>query len=111
MIKFLEQTLVEQLSITDHEIEYRKHLFDFTDADVARLLAWRDYMAGRADEVVGQFYARQAEKPEIAAVIGDAESLKRLHATFRQYLLELFGGVYDKSYVNKRLRIGKSTGA
>jgi len=107
MIKFLEQTLVEQLNITDHEIEYRKHLFDFTEADAARLLAWRDYMAGRAEDLVGQFYARQTEKPEIAAVIGDAESLKRLHATFCQYLLELFDGVYDKSYVDKRLRIGK----
>ncbi len=107
MIEFLEQTLVEQLNITDHEIEYRKHLFDFTEADVARLLAWRDYMVGRAEELVAKFYARQVEKVEVATVIGDAETLKRLHVTFHQYLLELFDGVYDKNYVDKRLRIGK----
>jgi len=107
MFKFIEQTLVEQLNISDHEIEYRKHLFDFTETDVTRLLAWRDYMADRAEELTAEFYARQVEKSEVATIIGDAITLKRLHTTFHQYLLEMFGGIYDKGYVEKRLRIGK----
>jgi diguanylate cyclase (GGDEF)-like protein len=107
MTKFLEQTLVEQLNLTEHEVQYRKHLFDFTDEDVGRLVSCRHFIAGRVEELVRQFYIKQVKNPEIAKIIGDAETLRNLHRTFCRYVLELFDGNYDRDYVSGRLHIGK----
>lgn len=107
MIQPLTQTLVEQLNLNQHEIEYRKHLFNFTETDVACLTDWHDYMAGCVENIVVQFYSRQVESAEIAEIIGDADTLRRLHVVFIKHVLELFGGVYDIDYVNSRLRVGK----
>lgn len=107
MIQPLTQTLVEQLNLSQHEIDYRKHLFNFTDADATHLLDWHGYMTGCVENIVSEFYNRQVESAEIAEIIGDADTLQRLHVVFNKYVLELFGGVYDIDYVNKRLRVGK----
>lgn len=48
----------------------------------------------------------QTSVPEIALLIGDADTLRRLHAAQRQYVLDLFGGSTGIEYVNNRLRIG-----
>ena len=107
MVDFLDKTLVDQLNLTEHKIEYRKHLLNFTKADAVRLASWYDYIELRVEEVVSRFYEQQTKETEIAEVIGDVETLNRLRSFLNEYILELFNGVYGKHYVNKRLRIGK----
>lgn len=103
----IDKTLAEQLQITEREIAARKAMLGFTAADESALLGLKDIVAANADDVVGQFYQAQLNYPEIALLIGDADTLRRLQAAMRRYLLELFEGFYDIQYVNKRLRIGK----
>ncbi|MEO5374181.1 MAG: GGDEF domain-containing protein [Alphaproteobacteria bacterium] len=107
MVNITNQTLLEQMHITDREIEMRKRLFDFTDKDVAHLVACKERVAENLDAIVDEFYAIQVSHPEVALVIGDAETLNRLKASMRRYIVELFEGYYDAEYVNKRLRVGK----
>jgi len=56
MPKPIQLTLAEQLNITPHEIEYRKHLFDFTDADAQRLAACHGLIERQASAIVNTFY-------------------------------------------------------
>lgn len=49
---------------------------------------------------------KQTAVDEIALLIGDADTLRRLHSAQRTYMLSLFDGYYDIEYVNNRLRIG-----
>jgi diguanylate cyclase (GGDEF)-like protein len=101
-----DRTLREQMHITDLEIERRKTLLRFT-ADDADLLAEMLPLAKlEVDDIVARFYAEQTAIPQISVLIGDADTLRRLHRTMRDYILDLFSGVYDAAYVNKRLRIG-----
>ena len=44
--------------------------------------------------------------PDIALLIGDADTLSRLRNAQEAYILDLFSGFYDIEYVNHRLRIG-----
>ena len=60
----------------------------------------------RLDTIVDTFYGIQTSNPEIAALIGDADTLDRLQAAQRRYILDLFNGTYDLEYANNRLRIG-----
>lgn len=103
----LQQTLSEQMRINDHEIERRKVLLSFLDADAAVLKQCQKWIEPLVEPIVTRFYAAQTQLPEISLVIGDKETLSRLHTSMEGYTLELFSGQYDKMYVDKRLRIGK----
>lgn len=101
-----DQTLLEQMRITEFEMEARKALCSFTRADVTALLACRAIVEQNIDALVELFYQSQTGVTEIALLIGDAETLARLKTAQRRYVLDLFSGVYDLDYVNNRLRIG-----
>ncbi|MEQ1772595.1 MAG: GGDEF domain-containing protein [Burkholderiales bacterium] len=105
-MKQTERTLLEQMRITEFEVEHRKALLGFTAADVDYLLKMRTVVRGSIDAVVTAFYERQAEIDDIALVIGDADTLRCFQIAQKRYVLQLFEGVYDIEYVNSRLRVG-----
>ena len=105
-VKQTDQTLLEQMRITAFDIEHRKRLFSLTDEDVQALVNARPLVEREIDALVAQFYEMQTSVPEIALVIGDADTLNRLRSAQSQYVIDLFSGFYDMEYVNNRLRIG-----
>jgi diguanylate cyclase (GGDEF)-like protein len=107
MMDQLDKTLAEQLHINEREVAHRKALLDLSNDEVKLLARHRPFIAENVDNIVSRFYERQVAEPEIALLIGDAETLSRLKAAMRSYILELFSGHYDTDYVNRRLRIGK----
>lgn len=105
-MKQTNQTLLEQMQITEFEIEFRQSLFGFGKRDAEILVACKPTIERKIDELVDQFYRLQTSISEIALLIGDADTLGRLRSAQRRYILDLFSGVYDLEYVNNRLRIG-----
>ncbi len=105
-MKKTEQTLLEQMRITEFEVEHRKNLFAFSNADAQLLLSFRPTIEHIVDSVVTEFYQMQTSIPEIALLIGDSDTLARLRSAQRRYILDIFSGLYDLEYVNNRLRIG-----
>ena len=105
-MKQTDQTLLEQMRITDFEVDYRKTLFSLTEEDAHLLVKARTLIGVKIDFVVDQFYETQTSVPEIALLIGDADTLRRLRSAQRKYVNDLFGGFYNLEYVNNRLRIG-----
>ena len=103
----LNKTLAEQLQISEMEIEKRKKLLEFSQEDAELLRSYKPLIAKYLDGIVKTFYDHQLQVPEIALLIGDAETFRRLESAMHRYVLDLFDGHYDEEYVNKRLRIGK----
>lgn len=101
-----DQTLVEQMKISDVEISRRKDLLNLTSDDIKVLTAHKLLMDENIDSIVEAFYVQQTQIDEISLLIGDADSLMRLKKALRKYILDLFSGYYDTEYVNNRLRIG-----
>lgn len=101
-----QQTLLEQMRITEFEITHRKELFGINDDDIEILKKCRDFIEPRVIQMVDDFYEKQTSVPEIALLIGDADTLRKLKNSQHKYLLSLFSGIYDLEYVNNRLRIG-----
>ena len=95
-----------QMQITDSEVARRKELLHFGADDLALLEQCRRFIAQELDDIVEEFYRVQTSIEEIALLIGDADTLRRLHAAQRKYVLDLFSGCSDLEYVNDRLRIG-----
>lgn len=102
-----EQSLLDQMGISDREIARRLHFLDFTDQDQRHVVVARELVESQLAELVENYYKFQLEDPEIAAAIGDIETLKRLKRYMGDYIRSIFAGEYDASYVNSRLRIGK----
>jgi len=105
-MKTTDQSLLEQMRITELEVDYRKALYFFTEADVRSLRSCGPMIENNVDSLVERFYELQTGIREIALVIGDADTLARLRSAQRRYVLDLFSGEYDLEYVNNRLRIG-----
>ncbi len=105
-MKITDKTLLEQLRITEFEIDNRKKLFAFSSEDIQALLAVKDVVARNIDATVDRFYDLQTSVTEIALLIGDADTLQRLRNAQCKYVADLFNGSYDIEYVNNRLRIG-----
>ncbi|BCN92371.1 sensor histidine kinase [Thiomicrorhabdus immobilis] len=101
-----DQTLLEQMRITELEIENRKTLFNISVEDAEILSGVKPQIELEIDRLVKQFYELQTNVPEIALLIGDADTLGRLRTAQRKYVIDLFSGFYDIEYVNNRLRIG-----
>jgi diguanylate cyclase (GGDEF)-like protein len=102
----INKSLLEQMRITDFELEKRKALLLLTEYDIQLLRACRSHIDLEIDQIVEDFYAIQTKIPDVAVIIGDSDTLARLKAAQRRYMLDLFNGVYDLEYVNHRLRVG-----
>ena len=77
-MKQTDQTLLEQLRITEFEIENRQHLFAIDKEDIALIVECQPLVEASLDQIVGQFYDHQTSVPEIALLIGDADTLERI---------------------------------
>jgi diguanylate cyclase (GGDEF)-like protein len=106
MMKPTDQSLADQMHLHEVEIARRKELFGLTQEDGGHLSVARSAILEDIEAIVDEFYERQTSIPEVAVVIGDRETLERLHAAQRTYVGELFSGCYDRDYVNSRLRVG-----
>ncbi len=101
-----DKTLLQQMRITESEVESRKALLSFTSQDVDALRACSPFIHDNLESIVTEFYRQQTSITEIALLIGDADTLSRLRYAQRKYIIDIFSGIYDLEYVNNRLRIG-----
>lgn len=101
-----DKTLLEQMKITDLEIQLRRDLLGLETKDFTELGNYQSTIAANIDSIVDEFYTTQTQVDEIALLIGDSDTLNRLREAQRSYVLDLFGGDYGEEYVNNRLRIG-----
>ena len=107
MNKDINQTLAEQLFITESDIRNRKAHLGFDEKDEKILAANKSFIHKHVDAIVNAFYERQIELNEVSLLIGDVETLHRVKISMRRFILEMFDGIYNADYVNRRLRSGK----
>lgn len=101
-----DQSLIQQLGITPYDLRQRQLLFQITERDSTILRKARPHIEPHIERLVATFYEGQLAIPDVAVLIGDAESLNRVARALRRYISEILTGVIDMDYVNSRLRIG-----
>ncbi len=101
-----DYSLFEQMHLNEDEIAKRMKLLEL-DGNTAKLLSSQKLVIEEnVETIVKEFYKIQTSIEEIMLLIGDADTLKRLQTVQKTYILDLFSGNYDSTYVNNRLRIG-----
>lgn len=101
-------TLLSDLDIDKEELDHRKRLTQFDSADRERLSAMEPIFDEIEEQTVDAFY-RHLQSHEATTEIFDRSerSIDQLKELQAQYLRELGEGSYDRSYFQKRARIGK----
>ncbi|MCG8683957.1 MAG: GGDEF domain-containing protein [Desulfobacterales bacterium] len=101
-----EQSLLEQMKISNREIRERKALLGFNEDDVKTLAGLKPKVADAIEVVVEAFYEKILQFDEMDRLIGDSGTLSRLKNYQRNYIVTLFEGEYEQEYVHSRLRVG-----
>jgi methyl-accepting chemotaxis protein len=99
--------LVEVMGVDQRDQAVRKKFVRFTEQDVLCLRDLAPFAEAHVDEIVKEFYDKLLQFDEMKAIFRNTGvSVESLKATQRQYILELFSGIYDDDYFERRLRIG-----
>lgn len=97
---------MEKMRLTDQQITRRKELLRLGHDETLLLGNCRRFIEEEIEAIVEEFFQLQTAEEEVRQLLGDGDSLRRLHSTQRQYVLDLFSGHNGAEYVNNRLRIG-----
>lgn len=63
------------------------------------------FVTENIDTIVNQFYANLENEPALLAIINDNSSIERLKKTLRIHISEIFDGIIDSAFFEKRKRI------
>lgn len=101
-----EHVYIQEMGVSDEEIERRKQWLEFSEEDEARIKSIGDLAQKYRDEVIEDLYRHFLAFPEVAAFFEEEEVLEHVKAMQRDYFVRLTGGDYDRDYVEDRLKIG-----
>lgn len=96
----------EKFKITDAERDQRLAFLHLKSGDFQRLAGLRKDIEKLIPGIVSEFYVDLLKYSEPRRQFSDAQTMARVQAGQRAYLLSLFGGEPDDAYFEQRLRIG-----
>lgn len=98
--------IARELGIADEEIAARKAYLEFSEDDVARLIALHRPLAQARAQIINELYAHLLSFDATSALLGDENNVVRLKQTQSAYFESLTAGEYGPDYVRNRLRVG-----
>jgi rsbT co-antagonist protein RsbR len=101
-----DQTLLQEMDLSDEEMERRKAFLELHPADVATLRQMDSLARQYADPVIEDFYRHIMSFKETADFFRDPATLRRVKQQQKQYFLDLTSGEYGREYTANRVRLG-----
>ena len=100
--------LAETMGLDAEEIAWRKSFNRFDESDAERLAELSPLFDSIADDVVDEFYDQLTSDDDAAEILGrSSKGLDALKRDQASYLKSLGRGEYDRSYFERRARVGK----
>ena len=113
---FFKKTLHrERIEIDSYQvkIEVSKHpklkqqlnMLKLTDTDLKYLSAFQPYVEKNINDIIDSFYAVLGMDSSLVKIINDHSSVERLKVTLKKHIYEMFSGIIDEQFIQKRKRI------
>jgi rsbT co-antagonist protein RsbR len=96
---------MQNVGITDAEMERRKQFVGLGPDDIARLAASKPVIAKHVDQLTDTFFKHLAGIPEAKVLLGYPELTRQARELKRAHLLEMVEGRYDLHYAQHRIRL------
>ncbi len=87
------------------DLEKQVKMIGLTIEDLARLNGIQPIINANIEELVAAFYKNLEHEPALISTINTYSSIIRLKTTLKQHISEMFDGVVDGLYFEKRIRI------
>lgn len=89
----------------DTEVEKQIQIIKLNEKDLKYIKYLKPFIENNIDEIVDLFYRVIMIEPSLKLLINQNSSTERLKITLRKHLLEIFEGVVNRSYIEKRIKI------
>ncbi|MFC7319672.1 globin-coupled sensor protein [Halobacillus campisalis] len=89
------------------DLEKQLNMIDLTEADLSVLNALQPIIMKNIESIVGQFYKNLAYQDSLMEIINAHSSVERLKETLSQHIQEMFNGLIDNDFIEKRQRIAE----
>ena len=89
------------------KVKKQLDMLQLTDTDLKYLRAFRPHVQENIDEIVDGFYRALDTEPALLAIIENHSTMERLKVTLRKHICEMFDGIIDEEFLQKRERIAK----
>ena len=73
--------------------------------DLKMINILQPYVMENINEIVEQFYKNLTNEPSLLKIINNNSTIDRLKQTLTQHISEMFDGIIDQSYIQKRIQI------
>ena len=115
---FFKKTLhQERIDIDSYQvkIEVSKHpklkkqlnMLKLTDTDLKYLCAFQPYVKKTINDIVDSFYDVLGMDSSLVSTINNHSTVERLKVTLKKHIYEMFSGVIDEEFIQKRERIAR----
>ena len=113
---FFKKTLhQERIEINSYQanIQVSKHpklkqqlnMLKLTETDLKYLSAFQPYVEKNINDIVDSFYAVLGIDSSLVKIINEHSSVERLKVTLKKHIYEMFSGIIDEQFIQKRKRI------
>ncbi|MGM9950516.1 MAG: protoglobin domain-containing protein [Lysinibacillus sp.] len=97
-----------KIQIDGHpKVKRQLDMLELTETDLKYLQAFQPYVKENIDGLVDGFYRALATEPALLKIIEDHSTIERLKVTLRNHIYEMFGGIIDADFFQKRERIAR----
>ncbi|GLC90247.1 globin-coupled sensor protein [Lysinibacillus piscis] len=82
-------------------------MLNLTNQDLQYLKAFQPYVIQHIDEIVDKFYDMVGQEQKLDEIIAKNSSVERLKVTLRSHIIEMFNGVIDDEFYERRNTIAR----
>ncbi|MGQ5538361.1 protoglobin domain-containing protein [Neobacillus sp. M.A.Huq-85] len=88
-------------------VEKQLEMIGLTKIDLQVIHTLQPYVKENINRIVDQFYKNLENEPSLLKIINDNSSIDRLKKTLMRHIVEMFEGIVDESYLEKRIKIAQ----
>lgn len=87
------------------DIVKQLEIINLKEEDLGVIKLLKPFVNERIEGIIDIFYKNLEHEPLLTKIIKDNSSVERLKGTLRRHISEMFDGVIDNDYIEKRMRI------
>ncbi|MFT8872601.1 MAG: globin-coupled sensor protein [Sporolactobacillus sp.] len=95
-----------KLSVNDPKIIEKIEMLGLGEPDLKILVWLKPYISEAIDSITASYYEAICAVPQLGEMIDHYSSVEKLRKTLATHLLDMFSGVLDEAYLERRYRVG-----
>ena len=94
------------IQVSKHpKLKQQLNMLKLTETDLKYLSAFQPYVEENINDIIDAFYDVLGMDSSLVKIINNHSSIERLKVTLKKHIYEMFSGIIDEQFIQKRKRI------